>query len=323
MDSKDLYIDEPCVVSFWFGEFGWFISRWQGYLRYLKQEHYKDRKFVLFANTQFHVLVQDFIYVTVGLPEWFGQLGLDSDCTEAPFADSPPGSLTPKEVYAKMIEFMRNFYSKEKSVEVFPPRGCNFEVTDMMPQSFAKFQFDKIESDKPIITVLPRGRARAAQRNVPEFVWREVVDKLKETFVVVLGGTPSGCYLADYEADGVINLIREEGDHKLDNLMRYLGNSVCSISSQGGLTHLSLACDCPSYIIGHEEYRHCIKENRLETPTTFRYVPDYRAIDANTILEDLNLFLNELKNKGYIGKPDYNEILNNDLKILNELMNKR
>ena len=28
--SKDLYIDEPCVVSLWIGELGWFLQRWQG-----------------------------------------------------------------------------------------------------------------------------------------------------------------------------------------------------------------------------------------------------------------------------------------------------
>jgi predicted O-methyltransferase YrrM len=55
---------------------------------------------------------------------------------------------------------------------------------------------------------------------------------------------------------------------------------------------------CPSYIIGHEQERHTIADNKFEVPTSFRYVVDYRAIDAQTIINDINEFSNLLRQYG-------------------------
>jgi len=101
------------------------------------------------------------------------------------------------------------------------------------------YKTEKIESDLPIICVFPRGRARASFRNVPDFVWDEVVDKLSEQFLVVLGGTPNGSYLADKEGKNIINLISYDGDDKLEQIMVFLNSCICSVSSQSGLTHVS------------------------------------------------------------------------------------
>lgn len=323
MQQEKLYFDEPLVASMYFSELGWFISSWQGYLRYLKFEKYKDRKFLLVAPIQYQPLVQDFVDVIVDLPDEFRALNLETDCFEAPLPNSSAGSYTPPDVYANMLAFMRQFYNIEKTIEALPPRGCAFEVVGLMKQVFCKFEAQKLRFDKPVISVFPRGRARASNRNVPEFVWKQVVDSLiANNFIVVLGGTPNGSFLADYKADNVINLIPYNADDKLAQIMGYLANSVCSISSQSGLTHLSLACDTPSYIIGHEEERHTRAENRMDTPTSFRYVPDYRAIDAPTILSDIQEFLNLLQQRGWIGQPNYDEIIKSDVDVLHNLIQK-
>lgn len=322
MPNEQLYIDEPVVASFSISELGWLIQRWQGYLRYLKVEKYPDHKFVIMMNQDFHILVNDFIYCTIDLPQEFYNLKLETDCYEAPLAGSPPGSLTPPDVYSSLIEYFRNFYNVEKAIEIWPPRGCNPFWIDHNLQIFAKYAIDKNSAPRhllrPIVCVCPRGRTRAPHRNVPEYVWKELVDKLKEEFTVVLCGTPSGSCLADYKDDtdlpkdwsysewyrsfeetNVINLISYEGKDKFDKVVEYMCRSLVVISSQSGLTHLGLMCNKPSYIIGHEKERHAVKENRLNAPVSFRYVTDYRLIDAQTILRDLSLFFEELVVAGY------------------------
>lgn len=321
MDKKEFFINEPVVASLWIGEFGWAISRWFGYLRHLKHNVYKDHKFLIMMDLTLQPLVNDFIDYTIDLPKEFKELHLETDCTEAPLPNSPPGSLTPPNVYAALLEYLRHFYASKTSMEALPPRGPAFRITDSMPQVFCKLETDKIKLDKPIICVFPRARTRSAQRNVPEFIWRDLIDKLvKNNFIVVLGGTPKGAGLADYANENVINLIGYEEEDKTFKIIQYLNSAICSISSQSGSTHLSLNCDCPSYIIGHEDKRHTVDENRLDTPTSFRYVTDYRAIDADTIIEDVRGFLVVLEKNGYFDTINSDTIVSQDINIMRSLM---
>ena len=301
-NENTLYVDEPCVVSFFTGELGWFIQRWQGYLRYLKTEVYKDRKFMIMMNQQFHVLVHDFVNYTVDLPKEFQDLRLETDCFESPVPGSPPGSLTPPDVYTRLIEYFRNFYNRDNAIEIWTPRGADSFWIDHKQQIFTKYERAKppILSDKPIICVCPRGRSRSAFRNIPELVWKEAVDVLKCDFLVVLCGTPGGSSLVNYEGESVINLINYSGEDKFELCLEYMCNSVCILSSQSGLTHVGLMCNRPSYIIGHERERHAVTENRINTPVSFRYVPDYRLIDSQTIIDDLAKFLDALMTSGVI-----------------------
>ena len=320
MENNEFYIDEPVVVSFWTGELGWAISRWFGYLRHLKHNVYPDHKFIIMMDLSLQPIVNDFIDYTIDLPIEFKELNLERDCTEAPLPGSPSGSLTPPNVYAALLEYFRHFYNRKHTIEAFPPRGAAFKITDSMPQVFCKLETKKVKSDKPIICVFPRARARAPERNIPEFIWKGVVEKLVENnFTVVLGGTPSGASLVDYEGEGIINLIKYAGEDKTFKIIQYLNSAVCSVSSQSGSTHLSLNCDCPSYIIGHEEKRHTVTENRLDTPTSFRFVTDYRAIDADTIIDDVRNFIAVLEKNGYLN-PICDSILGPDITIMRYLM---
>lgn len=297
-EEKQLYIDEPCVVAFSISELGWFLQWTQGVWRFIKHTKFKDLPFVVFMNPHLHAFVNDFVKYTIDFPKEFYNLGLEGDCFEAVVPGSPPGSLTPPEVYADIISYIRTYYNPEKAIEIFPPRGCN-QFAQHFRQIFCRYTANKVNLDKPIITVLPRKRARAPQRNVPEFIWYQVINELSKQFVVVLGGTPNGAACVDMEGENIINLIRYNEHDKTERLIEYLCSSVCSLSSQSGGTHISLLCDCPSYIIGHEKYRHSVELNRFNTPTAFRELLDYRAIDVNTILNDVFTFLDRLKSVGY------------------------
>jgi len=288
-EEEKIYIDEPCVASFFIGEMGWIIQRWAGYLRHLKHDVYPDHKFIIMINLDYHVFVHDFVTYTIPPPKEFLDLKLETDCYEAPAKGSVPGSLTPPEVWTALVKYFRNFYNVEEAEEIWTPRGCNTWV-DKRPQIFQRFAAAPVKADKPIIVVFPRGRARSSQRNVPEFVWRELVDKLRRDFIVILGGTPSGSFLSDYQGENVVNLINYNGSDKMDQIIGFLNSATMSVSSQSGSTHISLLSGCPSYIIGHEKERHAVVENRLSIPVSFRVLQDYRAIDSVSMFEDIKSF---------------------------------
>lgn len=317
----NLYIDEPCVVSFSISEHGWFLQKFQAHLRYLKKEVYPNHKFLLFTNPHNHVFVNDFISYTINLPKDFYAYQLTGDGYEAVFPSAPAGSYTPPSIYQNIIKYCRNFYNKEKAVEVWPPRGCNM-ILEAHPQLFAKYSGNRLNTNKPIVTVFPRARARASNRNVPEYVWKELVDTLKNNFLVVLAGTPDGACLQEYDDPNVVNLIMYKELDKTEQVITYLTNSVCSISSQSGGTHISLLCDCPSYIIGHQKERHCFMENRYKTPTSFRYLTDYRAIDAQTILNDVAGFLQVLEQAKAQNTQSIEDTLSTDKQKLDNMIGK-
>jgi len=311
--AEEFYLDEPCVVSFWVGEMGWLIQRYQARMRYIANHIYPDRKFLMFINPSFHVLVEDFLFASLDLPDWFYDLKLDVDCYEAVPPGSPPASLTPPAVYAQLIQYFREHYNKEKAIEIWPPRQTSFyyNFCEMM---WRPYQVEsELATDRPIICVFPRKRDRAPNRNVPEYIWRSVVEKLSQTFTVVLSGTPSGSALADMEGDHIINLIKDNSEDKLNKTIACLNRAVCSVSSQSGLTHVSLLSHCNSYIIGHEKTRHAVTENRFGIPTSFRYVYDYRAISADTIIEDIFSFLKAVKEQE---ANDFNGTLQRDVQQL-------
>lgn len=300
MEIKDFYVDEPVVVGMFIGEIGWFLQRYQSYFRYLKQEVYKDHKMLLMMNPHLHTFVDDFVSWSVDLPQWFKDLNLEQDCYEAVLPNSPPGSLTPPDIYSNLIKYLKSLYNNEKGILILPPRGCNYWIDDQN-HIFAKYTYKKelIKADRPIISVMPRCRDRASNRNVPEFVWADAVSKLSREFVVVLLGTPQGSCLSSVEGANIINLINYNKPDKTEQTIRFLNSSICSISSQSGGTHISLLSGCPSYIIGHERERHAVKENRLHVPVTFRYVVDYRCIDGETIYKDVVGFLKQLQETTY------------------------
>ena len=311
--NKKFYLDEDVVASAFFGEFGWFLQRYQARMRFIAKKVYPDRKMIIFTDIQNSVFLNDFVYATIQLPNWFYKLNLDRDCYEAVLPNAPSGSLTPPNVYSNLISYMREFYNIERAKEILSPRGCNFSY-DKQQQLFCKFESKKLSLDKPVIVVLPRLRTRATDRNVPEKVWIDLVEKLKKEYIVVIAGTQNGACLQDYEGPNIINLVKYNKPDKTDRVITYLNNCVCSISSQSGGTHISLLSGANSYIIGHERERHTVFENRLNVPTSFRYVNDYRLIDADTIFSDVTEFIDKLKDAGYI------DIISEDINIMNELI---
>jgi len=51
MDEK-FYLDEDCIVSAFYGEYGWMLQRFQSIMRYLVKEKYPDKKMIIFSDIQ-------------------------------------------------------------------------------------------------------------------------------------------------------------------------------------------------------------------------------------------------------------------------------
>jgi hypothetical protein len=147
-------------------------------------------------------------------------------------------------------------------------------------------------NDKDVIVLSARARSRAENRNVPEFVWNEVVNNLSQNFTVVITGTAHSSSLVKKVGRGIINMIPRTGVDGLDVLIAFLLRARMSVTSQSGPTLVSLLCETPSYIIGHEADRHSKDENFLNTPTMFRTVPYgvYAGATPESMLQDIYTF---------------------------------
>lgn len=288
------------------GELGWCVSRWHGYCRMLKLNQFKNIKCIA-SDYDWRYPLYEFIDEFIPLPQWFTDLNLEQDCYEAVPTNSAPGSLTQADVYVELLNYYKQFYNEETTLTIRTPRGVNMYVQWHCQQMWkileaseeAKKYVDSLlyNTVGDVITVMPRKRKRSPDRNVPEAVWEDVVDRISKRHTVIICGTKNGSALVNMRGRNIINLINRGGVDSLDILIECLHRSLLSLSSQSGPTHISLLSGCNSYVIGHEKRRHSIDENWMQTPCMFREVPNmiYGGMTADMIVSDINNFIGNLK----------------------------
>lgn len=289
------------------GELGWSVSRWHAYCRLRRFMQFKHCKSIAIDYNWRYPLYSDFIDEFIPLPEWFIELGLEQDCYEAVPPDSSPGSVTPHNIYAKLLEDGRQYYNPDTTWTIRPPRGCNFFIQFGSKQMWKALEASEqaqiyansllTSTQGEIVIVSGRARTRASNRNVPEFVWDKLVDYLVAFgFTVVITGVRGSSALVNKVGRGIINVIPRSGIDGLDVLIALMSRAKMSITSQSGPTLISLLCETPSYIVGHEAKRHSIDENWLDVAAMFRSVPNeiYSALTAENMMEDVVTFNNQL-----------------------------
>jgi hypothetical protein len=288
------------------GELGWACSRWHAWCRYRRFIEFPNHRSIAADFDWRYPLYSDFIDDFIPLPQWYTDIGLEQDCYEGVLAEAPPGGVMPQDIYNSLIDHFRQFYNPETTWTVRPPRGCNHIVTERAkqmwrtlepsPQAQAYVESLLSGNDQEVIVLSARARSRAANRNIPEFVWNEVVNNLAQNFTVVLTGTTHRSSLVTKVGRGIINMIPRTGVDGLDVLIAFLLRAKMSVTSQSGPTLISLLCETPSYIIGHEADRHSNHENFLKTPTMFRTVPYgvYAGATPESMLQDIYTFNNAL-----------------------------
>ncbi len=315
------------------GELGWACSRWHAWCRYRRHHEFAGLRSIMMDYDWRYPLYSDFIDEFIPLPDWFVQLGLEHDCYEAVKPGSPAGAVMEQEVYTKLLQWCMQFYNPHTTWTVRPPRGCNFIVQERAKQMWkpleaspqAKAYVDSLLVGKDkmrTVLISGRKRARADNRNVPEHTWEAVVDSLAQHFTVIITGTKHSSALVKKVGRNIINVIPRTGVDGLDVLIALMYKSKMSITSQSGPTLISLLCETPSYIIGHEAQRHSKTENFLDTAAMFRTVPYnvYAGITVETILDDISNFDMAI-NQAHAGvNQAYQRAMNEDRGVMHSLL---
>jgi hypothetical protein len=289
------------------GELGWSVSRWHAYCRLRRFTQFKHCRSIAVDYGWRYPLYADFIDEFIPLPEWFTGLGLEQDCYELVPLDSPAGSVTPQEVYVGILNYCRQFYNPDTTWTVRTPRGYNLFIQFAQRQMWKNLEASEqaqayansllANAQGEIVVVAGRARERAANRNVPEHVWDTLVDYLSLSgFTVVITGVRGSSALVGKIGRNIINVIDRTGIDGLDVLIALMTRAKMSITSQSGPTLVSLLCETPSYIVGHEAKRHSVDENWLSVAAMFRTVPDnsYGALTAKEMMDDIVNFNDQL-----------------------------
>jgi hypothetical protein len=278
-------------------------------------------------------LYADFIDEFIPLPDWFTQLGLEQDCYEAVPPGSVAGAIMDVGLYTKLNDWCAQHYNPNTTWTVRPPRGCNFIVQERAKQMWktlepspqaAAYADSLLAGKDKMRTVLISGRkrARSEDRNVPEHTWEAVVDELAKYFTVIITGTKHSSALVNKVGRNIINVIPRTGVDGLDVLIALMHRSKMSITSQSGPTLISLLCETPSYIVGHEAQRHSKTENFLDAACMFRTVPYnvYAGITVETMLQDISNFDSAINQAQAGVDATYNHTLNEARTAMHSLL---
>jgi hypothetical protein len=315
------------------GELGWALSRWYGYCRFRRFTEFRNLRSLAIDYDWRYPLYSDFIDEFIPLPSWVSELGWEQDCYELVPPDAHPGAVTPPSAYANILADCANLYDRKVTWTVRPPRGCNFFIQfkcrqmwkPLEPSEKAQTYVDSLlyNSNKDVVVVSARGRERSADRNVPEFVWGELINAMVSYgFTVVITGTPHGSFLTKKIGRNIINVISTVGVDGLDILIAFMKRAKFSVTSQSGPTHISLHCETPSYIVGHEATRHSMDENYLKTPVMFRTVPNniYTSITAKPMFEDIVAFNQQMSATRQRIETVYNDCFSGSMKVMHDLI---
>jgi hypothetical protein len=316
------------------GELGWACSRWHAWCRYRRFHEFANLKSIVADYDWRYPLYSDFIDEFIPLPEWFTQMGLEQDCYEAVAPGSPAGAVMEVGLYTRLTDWFKQYYNPNTTWVVRPPRGCNFIIQERAKQMWKQLEAspqanayaDSLLAGKDLSRVFVlsgRKRARALDRNVPDQTWEAVVDVLTQhDMTVVITGTKHSSALVNKVGRNVINVIPRTGVDGLDVLIALMRRAKMTITSQSGPTLISLLCETPSYIIGHEAERHSKTENFMDAPAMFRTVPYnvYAGITPDTILQDVFNFNNALEQAKQGVEHCYNVAFNEARGVMHSLL---
>jgi len=145
--------------------------------------------------------------------------------------------------------------------------------------------------EEPYCVLACRKQKNQSKKNWPVSYWDKLLEMIRAewTMPVVSIGRPEDCYFPT-------DLRRVVG---LEQCIGALNGAQFSVSSNTGLTHLSLLCDCPTFIWGKRKIRGGTLKHRMEIltnphKTKCLYKPLGWRPDADTVFQHLSKWVNEL-----------------------------
>jgi hypothetical protein len=164
---------------------------------------------------------------------------------------------------------LKDFFSKYIDIPDYFQFTCNplFQTFEMV--EYTPYMVKNHYSLKRII-VFPRRRdGDFAVRNLPKEFYEELIYTLCQKFrgvQIFTVGTLEESYNINLAIGNYTNFISKTD---IQGVIDIVTGSIATIGSQSSLPKLSLLQKTPSYLVGHERYRHTIKENWLSTKVGF------------------------------------------------------
>jgi len=259
---EKLYIDSDVLVSFFIGDLSTFLEGFQGYMRFLKREKRQDHKFLIMANIEWFPFIEDMVSFHVDLPDFFKELNLTPKNYEAVQGNE---SFTDPTIYKELIEFLGQFYNKDKAVELWTPRGDS-AILKTQAQSFCNDNIVAEIFDKPTITIIHDPR-------VKDEIWNDLIDDLKNDYNIVIFG--------EYSNSNAISLI------DIEELGKASKGSVVTITLDNDYALVPSVIKSNSFTIGHNGDHLINIHKKLKIPIAYKTVKDFDEITSDSIITEV------------------------------------
>jgi len=258
-----LFIESDVIVSFFIGDLRTFLESYQGYMRWIKQKKYPNHKFLIVSDVRFFCFIEDYISYNIDLPDF----AKASNLTPLSYEAVENGEiLTSPELYSKIIEFLSQFYNKEKAVEMWSPRG-NSDILKGQEQVFNNVEIEGMVLTKPTVTVM-------CDPVIKHYVWKELIDNLSVDFQVVVYGLI-------YKPNSNIILVTD-----MEDLVKYSKSSLISINTANMYAYIPAVIRSNSYVIGLGDDNLVKIHQKLKIPIGYRTVGTYKDIYGEDIADD-------------------------------------
>lgn len=290
---------DNAVLTMCVGELFWEIGRFVPHILWLKQNIYKDSKFIVMTYPDrydaYGTYADTFVPITIDKKKHREDcFRLDDFSLEKyeELANSFKLHFSKQFNIKKLIYpvikdkiFMdKNQFPKDKMSYDYKPRKKNLEIVN------------SLKDGRPIIIIAPRFRANIDKRNWNN--WNEFYDlvcnsKLNEKYQIVLCGK-KGDYIPDKKNRFLdINNIEKDKDISLIGLtIEFLRAAKITIGSQSAIPNLSLLLKTPAIEWGNQRQLHTADYNVKNTPVYF-YDDEKFNLPASFILNETKKILGE------------------------------
>jgi len=290
-----LLLKQEKVVFAFFGELGWELIRFCGYVRWFKKTYPEKNVIVVTRKER-----SDLYYGAVD--------GIMTITINGDYNIYRPNmyrlDFFPDEKYQMIIDKIRKEFPHHKLIE--PPKGNkrNIFPFDKMDFNFTPHSANKkladifIEKNKDKIPVVlcPRKRMDLRSvdidRNWPDEYWYDLFNLFSksEKYIVFIAGisptivhpprNPNFIVLEKY-----VETLNDLSDIGLT--IEIMRRTKVTIGSQSSLPILSNLLGTPTILWGHENIRHRVKENPFKTKCTFLDDLDYKTTTPKKVFEIL------------------------------------
>lgn len=278
-NAKNLFMDRirpKKIICFgpFMGELGWELFRWAGFIRKFKKNN-PDKK-ILCSTRKGR---EDIYYGSV---DGIHSFTIKNDYISARANMYRCDFLDPSE-HRRIINEAKNRFRKAFFVD--PPKctvGKNFFSPHEMDFDFSPRK-DNLKIIKNILSknagkmpicISPRHRtdSKKLTRNWPEQYWMDLFTRIRLTgkyLVFIIGSSASMAIPPKDESFVVLDNIRADNISNIGLTIEAIKNSVLTVGQQSALPILSNYLKTKTIMWGHEQVRHQVNENPMNTRCIF------------------------------------------------------